>query len=67
LLKEVLPTDELEILRVISHAPFYAVSEGVLIRGGPKQNKCTTIEHFPSFVFATRLHLLKILCVVLNS
>ena len=32
LLKEVLPTDELEILRVISHALFYAVSDGVLIR-----------------------------------
>ena len=34
LLKEVLPIDELEILKVISHAPFHAVSDGILIRVG---------------------------------
>ena len=32
LLKEELPTDELGILRVISHVAFYAMSDGVLIR-----------------------------------
>ena len=44
LLKEVLPTDELEILKVISHAPFYAVSDGILIRVGEGKELVGKVE-----------------------
>ena len=32
LTKEVLPSDELEVLRAIANAPFYAVDDGTLVR-----------------------------------
>ena len=32
LTKEVLPSDEIEVLRTIANAPFYAVDDGALVR-----------------------------------
>ena len=44
LLKEELPTDELEILRVVSHVAFYAMSDGVLIRVGQGKKLVGKVE-----------------------
>ena len=44
LLKEELPTDELVILKIISHAAFYAVSDGVRIHVGKGKELVGKVE-----------------------
>ena len=44
LLTEELPEDELEILRVMTHAPFYQMSDDTLIRIGKGKELVGTVE-----------------------